>query len=233
MLDNKLPHDKPFDFPEPTPETKKERLTLWATYYYVYSASPVGAGEPLLDKSGQELGPKLTSRDFCLAAVEGTVRIKGSVYNYAGRASLAQIDCSAFVPGLPENVKAALGKTRWEIAKGPFGNGVKGMILVPFRTIAVDSAHIPYETVVYVPQARGKEITLESGDIVKHDGYFFAADTGGAIKQNHIDVFGGISESNPFPEFIKSNSEETFEAFRIDDPAITSALRKLHVPRPL
>jgi len=188
MPDNRLPNDIPFDFPEPTPETEKERLTLWATHYYVYSASPVDAGEPLLDKSGHELGPKLTSRDFCLGAVEGTVRVAGSVYNYADHARVAQVDCSAFVPGLPDNVKAALGKTRWAIAKGPFGNGVKGMILVPFRTIAVDSAHIPYETVVYIPQARGKEITLPSGETVKHDGYFFAADTGGAIKQNHIDV---------------------------------------------
>jgi len=231
MANNEPANDSAFDFPEPTLEAKVERLNLWATHYYVHSAAPVENGEPLLDKSGNELGPELTARDFCLAAVEGTVRVTGpdsAVYNYASHATIAQVDCSTFVPGLPDNIKAALGKSRWEIAKGPFGSGVKGMILVPFRTIAVDPAHLPYESLIFIPQARGKEIKLPSGSLAIHDGYFFAADTGSAIKQNHIDVFGGISNHNPFPEFIKSNSAKTFEAFRINDPSIATALRRLH-----
>jgi 3D (Asp-Asp-Asp) domain-containing protein len=233
MCENKMLGAIPFDFPEPTPETKEEELNLWATHYHVYSAESDAAGQPLLDKAGSELGPKLTIRNFCLAAVEGTVRVAGStddgaVYNYAGRGTIAQVDCSHIVPSLPANVRAELGRTRWALARGPFGDGVNEMILVPYRTIAVDSTRISYKSVIYIPQARGKEVTLPSGTVARHDGYFFAADTGGAIKQNHIDVFGGITKKNPFPDFIKSNSADTFEAFLINDPKISVVLEKLH-----
>ena len=224
-----------FDFPEPTEETIQAALTLWATYYYVYSAATVAGGQPLLDKAGRELGPKLTDHDFCKAAVEGTVRVTdpargGTLYNYAGRANVAQVDCSIFFPHLEESVQVALGRTRWALASGPFGDGVEGMILIPFRTIAVDRRQLPlpYGSVVYIPQARGKEVTLPSGGVANHDGYFYAADTGGAIKENHIDVFAGTTDRNPFPEFIKSNSANTFQAFRINDPQISVALDSIH-----
>jgi 3D (Asp-Asp-Asp) domain-containing protein len=233
MPDKKIPDDIVFDFPEPTPETKRDRLSLWATYYHVYSADVIDGGQPLFDNAGNELGPKLSDRDFCLAAVEGTVRVDtspegGVVYNYASHSTVAQVDCSAIVPHLADNVKAALGKTRWAIAEGPFGDGVEGMILVPYRTIAVDPGVIPFGTVIYIPEARGRELPLTSSSSAMHDGYFYAADTGGAIKQNHIDVFAGITKENPFPSFVKSNRANTFEAFLISDPKISAALNELH-----
>ena len=221
--------DIKFEFPEPTEESKEKQLTLWATHYYVYNARAVDDGEPLLDMDGQELGPKLSVRDWCLGAVEGTIRVTDSnnqvtVYNYAGVGS-NKVDCSGVVQGLP-----GIGKTRYQVAQGPFGTGVNGMILVPFRTIAVDKRQtpIPYRSVIYIPAARGREIKLPSGNIVRHDGYFYAADTGGAIKGNHIDVFGGISHDNPFPNFIKSNSQKTFDAFLIKDQQISDSLAELH-----
>jgi hypothetical protein len=64
--------------------------------------------------------------------------------------------------------------------------------------------------------------------VATHDGYFYTADTGGAIKGNHIDVFGGVFTRNPFPDFIKSDASQTFEAFRINDRAIVGALGVLH-----
>lgn len=222
-----------FNFREPTPDMKVEQLTLWATHYYVYSTSAVAKGQPLLNRAGEELGPHLTDRAFCMAAVEGTVRIVSAeaesvTYNYSGQARTPQVDCSPYVPGLPEPIRKGLGKIRWAKAKGPYGNGVNGMILAPFRTIAVDPARIAYQTVIYIPRARGKRLTLPSGKVVSHDGYFFAADTGSAIKENHIDVFGGIVMTNPFPEFIESNSSGTFEAFRINAPDIATELKRLH-----
>src|SRR5207248_1363029 len=93
---------------------------------------------------------------------------------------------------------------------------------------AVDPSYIPYESVIFIPKARGVNITLPDGATVKHDGYFFAADTGGAIKENHIDVFAGVTRTNPFPGFIKSNISKTFEAFLINDPTIYAPLAKLH-----
>ena len=102
------------------------------------------------------------------------------------------------------------------------------MILIPYRSIAVDKTVIPYGTVIYIPAARGQQIRLPSGQTVRHDGYFYAADTGGAIKRNHIDVFGGTFKDNPFPNFIKSDSERTFEGYLISDSHIKEKLRLAH-----
>ncbi len=68
---------------------------------------------------------------------------------------------------------------------------------------------------------------LPSGESTLHDGYFFAADVGGAIKDNHIDVFIGVANKNPFP-FVKSNESETFDAFIVNDGSITKELKKAH-----
>jgi 3D (Asp-Asp-Asp) domain-containing protein len=233
MSDEPQIDDAPFDLPEPTAEMKVERLTLWATSYHAYDAATVPHGQPLLDKSGHHYGPQLTDRDFCGAALEGTVRVTDThgnraVYNYDGLNRVAQVNCVPFYPHLPEKTAAELGRMHWKPAKGPFGDGIPGMILVPFRTIAVDSIRIPYGTVIYIPVARGKSITLPSGLKATHDGYFYAADAGGAIGENHIDVFAGFSTANPFPDFIKDNPAGTFEAFRINNSAIENALAKIH-----
>jgi 3D (Asp-Asp-Asp) domain-containing protein len=99
--------------------------------------------------------------------------------------------------------------------------------LIPYRTIAVDEAAIPYGSVVYIPKARGVAISLPSGASVMHDGFFFAADTG-AMKGNHIDVFAGLSETNPFPGFVKNSYKHTFEAFLVRDPSIIQKLKSIH-----
>nr|WP_242030083.1 3D domain-containing protein [Microcystis wesenbergii] len=95
------------------------------------------------------------------------------------------------------------------------------------RTIAVDKTVIPLGTVIYIPDARGKEVILPSGKKVKHDGYFFAADVGSAIKGNNIDTFLGITNKNPFSH-VKSDPSKTFTAFVITDTRIKSALNTLH-----
>ncbi len=225
--------DLSFDFPAPAnPGNQK---TLWATHYYVYGdLKSEGEGVPLLDMRGRRLGPVLSPRDWCLGGVEGTFRIMedngaAKVFNFAGTRGAVQVDCSPFIRSRSINI-TALGRSRYGIAKGPFGDGVEGMILVPYRTIAVDPGFIPYGSLVYIPAAHGAEILLPSGKRAKHDGYFYAADTGGAIKQNHIDVFGGINRNNPFPAFIKNNRSRTFEAFVVADAAINAKLKELHKP---
>jgi hypothetical protein len=70
-------------------------------------------------------------------------------------------------------------------------------------------------------------VILPSGESVLHDGYFFAADVGGAIKDNHIDVFIGVAKKNPFP-FVKSRASETFDAFIVNDSSITKELKNAH-----
>lgn len=224
-----------FDFPEPTDATRGRRLALWATFYHVAVANRLEGGQPLIALNGRSLGVSLSARDWCSAAMEGTVSVVDratpvGTFNYAGRGPSRQVDCAPFYPRVPVDTQRALGRTRFETAKGPFGTGVRGMILVPYRTIAVDSSQtpIPYGTVVYVPEARGKAVTLPSGRVVKHDGYFFAADTGKLIKGNHVDVFGGVSDSNPFPDFVKSRDTGTFTAFVVNDTSVADALNRAH-----
>jgi len=228
-----------FNLPEPPALDPSSKRILWATQYFVPFVNAVSDGEPLLDEAGEPLGPELSPRDWCNAAIEGTVSVRtldgqNKLYNFAGRAPVPQVNCRVVLhsPNLPQTIN----RTRFTLAGGPFGDGVRSLFLVPFRTIAVDNRELnglKFETAIFIPLARGTEITLPSGIKVIHDGYFFAADTGGMIKDNHIDVFTGIvtSENNPFTDFVKSNPQKTFDAFLINDPTITAALKKMHTTR--
>lgn len=62
-----------------------------------------------------------------------------------------------------------------------------------------------------------------------HDGYFFAGDTGGAIKGEHIDVFSGVLISNPFPNFVDKNENFRFDAYLVEDKDIKEHLLNVHL----
>ena len=229
------PTQSDFSLPEsksPTPP----KLELWATHYFVHAASVVSTGIPLRDKSGTALTENISPRDWCLGAIEGTVLVNSTdgpkTLNYAGTSGDPQVDCAATLNIDPAQKPwiTAVGKSYFAKAVGPYGDGVAGYILVPFRTVAVDKAKIPFGTVLYIPRARGAEVTVGAGQKIRHDGYFFAGDTGGAIKGNHIDVFCGASSTNCFDGFIKSDESRTFEAFPIDDEAIKAKLQATHKP---
>lgn len=222
-----------FKFPEPTDSQRQKALTLWATFYNIHRAQSVSGGNPLLDKVGNSLGPTLSNRDWCFAALEGTVQVKDNdskpvTYNFAGRGADLQVDCSSFFSSLSSNVIQAMNRSRFMVAKGAFGDGAGGFILVPYRTIAVDRDLIPLGSVIYIPAARGKSFTLPSGKTATHDGYFFAADVGGAIDDNHIDMFLGIDNNIGEFKFIKSTSSSTFSAFLINNSLISKALKSAH-----
>ncbi len=222
-----------FDFPELADKKKYKKLKLWATHYNIHCAHPINNGFPLLNFSGEALGPRLSEQDWCRGAVEGTIFIKGRnkdacVYNFFKTGKRMQVDCSPYFSSLSSKVIRDAGKSRFKIARGPYGDGVSGMILRPYRTIAVDSDLIPYGSVIYIPDARGIKITLPSNRTVEHDGYFFAADCGSAIKKNHIDIFIGYSTENPFLSFVKSHKKARFDAYLIKDGNIPASLKNAH-----
>lgn len=221
-----LERDK-FDLPVPKKSDLKDELILWATHYYLPVLKDGSGTFPLRDMNGAELGPRLTLREWCDSAMEGSVRINyvdgaTKTYNYAGVMDYENVDCSSIF-------RINVSKTKFREAIGPYGDGINDYILVPYRTIATDNTQIAPGTVLYVPEARGAIIKLASGRIIAHDGYFFAGDKGGAIKGNHIDVFIGTSKSSEFFPWIKSNAEKTFKAIVVKDRKIEAKLEGLHL----
>jgi 3D (Asp-Asp-Asp) domain-containing protein len=222
-----------FDLPAPSQSSLERRYTLWATYYRLHQANIARSGYPMLDRQGNALGITLSHRDWCDAALQGSVQVMdGSrvlgTYNFAGRGTYQQVDCAGFFPTL--RTVQDTGRVRFGQASGPFGDGTAGFILVPYRTIAVDRSVIPIGSVIYIPEARGQWVTLPSGEQVVHDGYFYAADVGNAIQGNHIDVFAGTAQRSPFP-FVQSRSSSTFTAYLVTDPTIRTALDSIHRTR--
>lgn len=215
-----------FSFREPSANDLSTKLTLWATFYYLPEINDGAGNYSLRDMKSMELGPRLALREWCNSAMEGSVRIinkngDAKTYNYAGSTLENSVDCKKIF-------KFDVSKTKFREAKGPYGDGLGDLILAPYRTLATDLTKIPTGTVLYIPQARGAKITTPSGRVIIHDGYFFAGDKGGAIKDNHIDVFIGTHTASPFFPWIKSNQEKTFEAYIVTDKKIISDLHDLH-----
>ena len=72
-------------------------------------------------------------------------------------------------------------------AKGVGGRDSLGCRPVPLRTVAVDPTLIPRRTILFIAETVG--MPLPGGRT--HDGYWYASDTGGAIKGARIDLFTG------------------------------------------
>ncbi len=212
------------------PETLEE-LSLWATEYYVHIAD-AGGTIPFLSPAGDTLAFCADSCDFCTACLEGTVFLldstgSHSVLNYAARDANAQMNCRLCSQYTGSSLRVeSWGSVRWKHSSG-YGEGVRGYHLVPYRTVAVDPKLIPYGSVLYVPAARGTAIAINDSTTIEHDGYFFAGDTGGAIKGNHIDVFTGTDASHPF-DFVRSSAKHTYEVRLVEDPDVLRVLTEIH-----
>ncbi len=220
-----------FGYPAPVGVDTLPRDSFWATYYLVHQAAYADSGQALLRADGTETGAQLDLCDWCSAAIEGTVLTTDSLgesllLNYAGKSELEQVDCSR-CPKYKNYPNKGIRRTRWALANGPFGDGVQGYTLVPYRSIAVDLSRIPIGSVVFIPAAVGVPLTLPDGSHSVHDGYFFAADIGGDIKGNHMDVFLGTREENPFP-FVQSRSGAVFAVMRVEDERLQTYFSLVH-----
>lgn len=97
------------------------------------------------------------------------------------------------MPGAPGwNVKATLYHAG---AKGVGNLDSLGCKVVAMRTAAVDKNLIPKGSVLFIKETVG----LKMPDGSRHDGYWYASDTGGAIKGKRIDLFTGFSASSMNP----------------------------------
>ena len=216
----------------PAPASLEKPLRLWATWYHVQVVDAIPDGFPLLNVAGQPISPRIPGRDWCLGALQGVIAVKAAdgsrrTYTYEKTAPKEEVDCADYFKH-PASWTRAAGRSRFGVSKGPFGDGAGGYQVVPFRSLAVDTKLIPLGTVVYIPAARGVAITLPSGRKAVHDGYFFASDRGGGIRDNHVDVFVGHWPENPFPSFVSSTPSRTFEAYVVGDERVRPHLHQLH-----
>jgi len=220
-----LPFQK-FDFEEFIITEETPPISLWATNYYLPQFNEDSDGIPMRGIDGTELGPKLALKDWCISALEGSVRVlfkdgTKTVYNYLANSDLFPVDCSNVVP-------FDISKTKFKPTRAIYGLGLNNQILVPFRTIATDPSVIPTGSVIYIPNARGSKILLSTGTSFVHDGYFYAGDRGGAIKLNHIDVFTGIGIKTSNLKFIGHDLTKTFEAYIVNNPSILKQILNEH-----
>jgi 3D (Asp-Asp-Asp) domain-containing protein len=215
----------------PPPDlSRARRMTLWGTHYSIPRVLPKEGGIPLLDISDWPLGPSLEQRDFCKAALQGSVEVQLAsgarrLFKYEGLGEASLVDCTEYIPDHP-----ALGRSRFRAVREAYGSYTRRMRLVAHRTIAVDPGVIPLGSVIYVPAARGVVVTLDDGSTRVHDGYFYAADTGGAIEDEHVDIFVGYGKSNPY-SFAKSLWTAKFQAYVLHDEQSAAALERAHMPR--
>lgn len=78
---------------------------------------------------------------------------------------------------------------------GATGNDSLGCRPIPMRTIATDPRYIPRRTRVFIPETVG----MRMPDGTLHDGYWYASDTGGAIKGQKIDLYTGHGRGSMQP----------------------------------
>lgn len=208
-----------FSLEAPPEAALQRRLDLWATHYHTPEVRPAPAGAseaiPLIGRSGAALSPPLSQRDWCEAALQGSVSVRtgerSSAYVFVDANGPEQANCDQWLGALSEGVKNATRRARFMKVSHARGCGVRNHPLVPFRTIAVDPATIPFETVLYVPELRGRAFRFEGRDHI-HDGYLFAGDRGGAIKGAHIDVFMVEDAAGPLEDLFASTDARTFTA---------------------
>lgn len=223
-----------FDLPAPAPDAIGRAEQLWSTRYYVSTAEVVSDGIEMRAHDGSKLGYRVSAERFCFGALQGTVRVTSGaqsvVLNANGLTIYSGANCQ--YRSLAPAVNVGLSKQAFVAVPdgAPHGLGTAGYRLVPYRTIAVDRAHVG--RAYFIPALRGLTIhtgveNRPDGKSFVHDGYVFAADVGGAIHSPHVDFFTGFSHLSP-PPFVTSRASGTFAAYRVIDPTIIAKLREMH-----
>lgn len=78
---------------------------------------------------------------------------------------------------------------------GATGNDSLGCRPIAMRTVATDPRYIPRRTRLFIRETVG--MRMADGSI--HDGYWYASDTGGAIKGQKIDLYTGQGRGSMSP----------------------------------
>lgn len=210
--------DDAFNLPQPKLNGLQKRAVRLSEYSIVM-AKP-GSAVALLDPDDRPLGVTLSHDDFCAASLQGTVQVLGVRYMVAGKGMTTLADCS---DDCPSCAAFALGESRFLRVDHPDVLAGRTYGLVPYRTVAVRDGTLPAGTVVFIPAARG--LRLPNG--LRHDGYFFVADTG-ALNGNQLDLYVG-SRSLNWRIIGSGRSGKTMPAYVVTDRATVARLKAAHV----
>lgn len=157
------------------------RGTFELTYYWVTAEADFpGTASETLYQPGCSALATVTPAFAESLDTEGTGRLlDGRLVNVTGSCGCAHSPCYAETG--PEH---------------PWGIGVQDRPLVPYRSLAVDRAVIPYGTSLWIEELDGVTVPGDPpwGGFV-HDGCLQAVDTGGAIDGLHLDWFVGLRAS--------------------------------------
>lgn len=212
-----------FQLEAPREEALGPTLGLWGTHYHTPEVQPalatISAAFPLIGRDGAPVSAPLTHRDWCEAALQGSVSVRSgdvtTAYVFVDANGPEQANCDQWLGSLSDKVKTATRRARFMKVNHPLGCGVRNHPLAPYRTIAVDPSVIPLESVVFVPELRGRAFRYNGRSYV-HDGYLFAGDRGGAIKGPHIDVFMQEDGASALEDIFASTGARTFKAHIVD-----------------
>ena len=108
-----------------------------------------------------------------------------------------------WVSAAPEAPPPPNGSPDWRFRATLYHSGAGGVgtrdatgcRVVPMRTAAVDRSLVGRRAVVFIRETVG--IPMPDGR--PHDGYWYASDTGGAIRGNRIDLFTGMNRASMRP----------------------------------
>ncbi|EPG4210252.1 TPA: 3D domain-containing protein [Klebsiella michiganensis] len=227
-----------FDLPPPTNSQIEGTIRVAATRYYDQIVPPSIAEDsiPYRDMKGNPVSDRVSPYYWCLGAIEGSISTtfngKPVILNYHDfkRESKYHVRCTDYIVNGSRDID---GDTRYKITNAKYGKGVNDWFLVPYRTIATDPLYIKHGEVIYIEKARGQNITLPSGKVVKHDGYFFAGDRGArdVVKGKLIDVFCGFDSKCLSKQVTISTKDDLrlIDAKVINDQSIKNRFKQYHL----
>jgi 3D (Asp-Asp-Asp) domain-containing protein len=113
---------------------------------------------------------------------------------------------------LVENAEAwSLRATLYHGGHGMSRRDSLGCIVSPMRTVAVDPAIVSRRSIIFIKETVG--LPLAGGGA--HDGYWYASDTGVAIKGTRIDLFTGTAPGSRRP--LESLNLKTLTVSKVGD----------------
>lgn len=229
-----------FDIPPPPDGSTGRTIQLWATSYHTTRPISDKNGVPFRDINGVPISDNVSKKDWCLGAQEGSIKT-----TFNGK-EIRITDDGTFISKRSYSIDCALvlGSKNYDSysrsyhikTNAPFGLGIYNYFLVPYRSMAVhlndkDGLKLKRGDVLYIKDVTKNIVTDPyTGKKFKHDGYFFVADVGGKVKDNHADTFCGFKE-DCLPPFTGGSQDNHIlsTALIITDPAIREKLKRMHL----